>query len=133
MTAVLQPNRIVLRGKTYGITLAGFLAASLVAQAATPTGMAISQQVSIASYQHYLEDLLYTSLGDDRGFGPQHDFARDNIAATLASFGLDVTLEPFSYNGSTYYNVVAIQHGRAARCWERTGSPPARSPPNRRR
>jgi hypothetical protein len=78
---------------------------------ASPPGVAIGQQTDIATYQHYLEDLLYTHLGQSRAFGPQHDLARDNIVATLQAFGLPVALEPFVYNSVTYYNVVATQEG----------------------
>lgn len=79
--------------------------------AASPVAEAIAAQVDIENYQHYLEDLLFTHLGDDRGFGPQHDLARDNIVDVLSSFGLSVELEPFLYAGNTYYNVVATQIG----------------------
>jgi hypothetical protein len=74
-------------------------------------GQVIAEQVSIDTYQHYLEDLLYTHVGDNRGFGPEHDLARANIQSTLESFGLPVELEPFTYGGNTYYNVVATQVG----------------------
>jgi hypothetical protein len=77
-----------------------------------PTATVIAAQVDPAIYQHYLEDLLFTHLGDNRGFGPQHDLARANIVATLESFGLNVALEPFVYNTVNYYNVVATQTGR---------------------
>lgn len=78
---------------------------------ASASGEAIGADVSISTYQHYLEDLLYTFLGDNRGFGPQHDLARDNIELTLQSFGLTVELEPFQYSGNTYHNIVATQLG----------------------
>ncbi len=78
---------------------------------ASPPGTLISSQVDTATYQHYLEDLLYTHFGNNRGNGPQHDLARANIVSTLQSFGLTVTLEPFVYNSVTYYNVVATQTG----------------------
>lgn len=78
---------------------------------ATPAGTLISSQVDSATYQHYLEDLLYTHLGNNRGFGAQHDLARANIVTTLQSFGLTVVMEPFIYNAVTYYNVVATQPG----------------------
>jgi peptidase M28-like protein len=78
---------------------------------ATPPGALISSQVDSPTYQHYLEDLLYTHLGDNRGNGPQHDLARANIVNTLQSFGLTVALEPFVYLSVTYFNVVATQPG----------------------
>lgn len=79
---------------------------------ASPPGDVISQQVDIATYQHYHQDLLFTHLGESRGLtGAQHDPARTNIFNTLQSFGLSVALEPFVYNTVTYYNVVATQPG----------------------
>lgn len=78
---------------------------------ASPVGEAIADGVDIVTYRHYLQDLLYARLGDDRGFGSEHDLARDNIVEVLSSFDLVVELEPFPYNDLTYYNVVATQLG----------------------
>ncbi|HKQ50356.1 MAG TPA: M28 family peptidase [Phycisphaerae bacterium] len=93
------------------VVLAFCVAAFAPAARATPPGALISSQVDSPTYQHYLEDLLYTHLGDNRGNGPQHDLARTNIVSTLQSFGLTVALEPFVYLSVTYYNVVATQPG----------------------
>ena len=51
------------------------------------------------------------TTGDNRGYGPEHDLARENIFAELESYGLSVVLEPFQYNSVTYYNVVATMPG----------------------
>ncbi|MCO4744899.1 MAG: M28 family peptidase [Proteobacteria bacterium] len=67
--------------------------------------------VSTTSYERSMEELLYTHLGENRGFGPEHDLARDNIATEFETYGLDVALEPFTYQGATYHNVVATQLG----------------------
>lgn len=64
-----------------------------------------------SSYKHFIEDQLYTRLGDNRGFGPQHDLARENIASYFAGLGLTTVQEPFQYNSQTYYNVVATKIG----------------------
>lgn len=64
-----------------------------------------------SSYKHFVEDYLYAHLGDNRGFGPQHDLARENIASYFAGLGLPTVLEPFQYNNQTYYNVVATKIG----------------------
>jgi hypothetical protein len=85
------------------------LAASTVA--AVPTSEIVNQ-IDQSMYQHYLDDLLYTHPGDNRGFGPEHDLARQNIFDTFVSFGLDVSLDPFPYDLETYYNVVAIKEGQ---------------------
>ena len=83
-----------------------------VCASASPIGQEIALQVDTATYRHYLDNLLYTRIGDNKGLnGPEHDLCRDNIAATLAGFGLDVVLYPFLYNGQTYHNVVATQTG----------------------
>lgn len=71
----------------------------------------IVDQVSQSSYTHYLDDLLYTHDGDNRGFGAEHDLARTNIFNQFDSFGLNPYLDPFLYNSSTYYNVVAAHPG----------------------
>jgi len=102
--------------RTWTITTRMVLLASCALFVTTTTSAAdgttsVVQQIDVASYQHYIEDLLYTHPGDDRGYGPQHDLARDNIVTTFESFGLDVTLEPFDYSGTEYYNVVAVKPG----------------------
>jgi hypothetical protein len=71
----------------------------------------IVDQVSQASYTHYLDDLLYTHDGDNRGYGAEHDPACTNIFKQFNRYGLNPYLDPFSYNNSTYYNVVATHPG----------------------
>jgi Peptidase family M28 len=100
-------GRIAFRLMAAGV---GLCVLATVAVASQP-GVVISQKVEVDTYRHYHQDLLYTSLGDNRGFGPEHDLARANIVEVLTSFGLDVVLEPFVYNSTTYYNVVATQTG----------------------
>ncbi|MHC5108951.1 MAG: M28 family metallopeptidase [Planctomycetota bacterium] len=98
--------------RSVGFLVVVFVGAGQAVQvSATPIGDRVGEDVNIAIYQHYLEDLLYTHLGDNRGFGPEHDLARDNIVATLEDLGLPVELEPFTYASQTYYNVVATQVG----------------------
>ncbi|MCC6909343.1 MAG: Zn-dependent exopeptidase M28 [Phycisphaerales bacterium] len=67
-------------------------------------------QVSATTYRHYLDDLLYTHLGQNRGYGAEHDLARQNIFDHFQSLGLTTSLEPFEY-GNTYYNVVGVHEG----------------------
>jgi hypothetical protein len=101
------------------MTIHRFLAAFVVlaglvsAGSAQPSVQSIVNQVDQAQYTHYLSDegFLYTHNGDNRGYGPQHDLARTNIYDTFAGFGLSTALDPFSYSGSTYYNVVATKLG----------------------
>ena len=88
--------------------LALFITAVAGAQSQTQS---IVDQIDTVNYRHYLDDLLYTHLGDNRGFGLEHDLARANIEATFQSFGLAVSLDPFTYQFMPYYNVVAVKNG----------------------
>ncbi|MFH0982293.1 MAG: M28 family peptidase [Planctomycetota bacterium] len=78
---------------------------------ASEAGLAAADQVSPAGYRDFLDLYLYTHVGDDRGFGPEHNLARANIVDLMESYGLTVTLEPFLYSSITYYNVVGEQLG----------------------
>jgi hypothetical protein len=94
------------------LVLIGGAVGGLVSKAAASgEGMAAAQQVSEASYRDFLDNWLYTHAGDDRGFGPEHDLARDNIEMIYVSYGLDVELHAFQYQSNTYYNVVATKMG----------------------
>ena len=75
---------------------------------ATPPGDTVADQISEASYQDFLDNLLYTHLGDSRGIGgADHHPARDNIRDQFLSYGLVASFETFTYSGNTGYNVVA--------------------------
>ena len=89
----------------------GFVLVGVHPAPASELGQAAAEQVSQDIYDEFLDLWLYTHVGDDRGYGPEHDLARDNIAFLFESYGLDVTLEPFSYSSSTYYNVVGTMLG----------------------
>jgi len=71
-------------------------------------------QVSQSSYTDYLNNHLYTHTGNSRGItgSNQHDLARTEIYNSFSSFGMTTTLDPFSYNSSTYYNVVGVLPGK---------------------
>jgi hypothetical protein len=71
----------------------------------------IVSEVSQTTYRNYLDNTLYTHSGDDRGSGPQHDLARDNIYSQFSGFGLNTSLQSFSYSSNTYYNVVGVHPG----------------------
>lgn len=83
----------------------------LNARAQAPTVGEIVASISQSSYTSYLQDYLYAHHGDNRGTGPQHDLARNNIQSFFQSFGLQTTLHPFIYNGTTYYNVIGVLQG----------------------
>ena len=69
-----------------------------------------ADDVSEASYVDFMDNWLYTHDGDNRGpSGPELILARDNIEYLMDGFGLTVTLEPFTYGGGTYHNVVGTQ------------------------
>lgn len=75
------------------------------------TVLDVVNQVSQVSYTDYLDNKLYTHSGDNRGFGAEHDPARDNIYVEFDGFGLNTSLDAFGYGGSTYYNVVGAHYG----------------------
>lgn len=68
-------------------------------------------QVSPANYRHLLDDMLFTHDGNDRGYGADHDLARQNIFDHFESLGLTTSLFSFTYNSNTYYNVVGVHEG----------------------
>ncbi len=78
---------------------------------ASEDGQTAAARVSEASYRNFLDNVLYTHPGDNRGFGPEHDLAQAAIVDLFESYGLDVTLEPVPYQGSTYWNVVGTKLG----------------------
>jgi uncharacterized protein with GYD domain len=79
---------------------------------ASAVGQVIANQYQQANFQDYLDNLLFTHDGDNRGLnGADHDPCRENIFATFQSYGLTVELDPFQYNGQTYFNVVATKTG----------------------
>ena len=82
------------------------------AASASDVGQLVAKSVSVTTYRHYLDDLLYTHYGNDRDgeSGADHDAARSNIFTTLQSLGLSVELQEFTSSGP-HYNVVATQLG----------------------
>jgi Zn-dependent M28 family amino/carboxypeptidase len=84
---------------------------SAFAVSVVPQVQDIVDQVSQETYSYYLDDVLYTHLGDNRLWEPEHDLAQSNIYGEFESFGLDTNLHPFEYGGSTYYNVVGAHYG----------------------
>src|SRR5687767_12522186 len=75
-------------------------------------GQAIATRFEVNGFQDYLDNYLYTHLGHNKGInGAQHDPCRTNIFNLMQSFGLTVELDPFLYNGQTYYNVVGTKTG----------------------
>jgi Zn-dependent M28 family amino/carboxypeptidase len=85
---------------------------SCLLPAAAATIQDIVNQVSQTQYTTFLSNSLYTHYGDNRGLsGGQHDLARTNIYNEFQSLGLHPALDAFSYNYSTYYNVVATLTG----------------------
>jgi Zn-dependent M28 family amino/carboxypeptidase len=75
----------------------------------------VVNQVSQTAYRQYLDDLLYTHSGADRGNGAQHDLARATIYDQFSSFGLQTTLDPFPLWGTTFYNVIGVLPGTGPR------------------
>jgi hypothetical protein len=86
---------------------------------ASDDGMTAANQVSETSYRSFLGDnqgvagILYAHDGYDRRYSASHDLARANIVAKFQQYGLSVELDPFTYNSTTYYNVVATKLGNS--------------------
>jgi hypothetical protein len=83
--------------------------------AASEIGQQVASRIDADTYRYYLNGRLYTHDGESRGtewfeFGPEHDPARDNIAATFQGFGLSVELQDIFGDG-VYHNVIATQVG----------------------
>ncbi|MHC4122851.1 MAG: hypothetical protein ACYSSI_04695 [Planctomycetota bacterium] len=76
---------------------------------AMPLVQDIVSEISQVSYSNYLDNMLYTRLGDNRGFGAEHDLARANIYSEFESFGLNTSLHPFPYSGGTYYMITPAE------------------------
>ncbi|MBS3820940.1 MAG: M28 family peptidase, partial [Phycisphaerae bacterium] len=84
--------------------------------AAAPTTQDVVNGVSQASYSGYLDNHLYTHLGENRMFSnsggsDRHDAARDNILSLLSGFGLSAELQSGTHGGYAYSNVVATLPG----------------------
>jgi Zn-dependent M28 family amino/carboxypeptidase len=72
----------------------------------------IVNQVSATSLGNYLGNTLYAQNGDNRGLsGADHDPARNNIFSEFSNLSLATSLEAFTYNSATYYNVIGVQLG----------------------
>ncbi len=79
---------------------------------ASEEGQVAADQVSVTSYQDFLNSSLYTHVGNNRYITTsQHDLARDNIKNILQSYGLTTSLDTFTYGSQIQENVVAIQTG----------------------
>jgi hypothetical protein len=77
------------------LSLAAALALYAFDVFASPIGSTVASRISASNYQHYLDDLLYTHLGMNKGIsGAQHDLCRNNIQTTLQNLGLNVQLSP---------------------------------------
>jgi len=80
-------------------------------EVATPA-WSVADQISEETYTRFHQDDLYTHAGDNRGIGgAEHDLARDNIFSHFQELGLETSLHAFTYQNSTYYNVVGVKPG----------------------
>ncbi|HPP73685.1 MAG TPA: M28 family peptidase [Armatimonadota bacterium] len=75
----------------------------------------VVNQVSQATYTDYLNNELYTRLGNDRGWGKHHNFVRTNILNLFTSYGLQTTTEYFTFEHEsgpvTGANLIAVHQG----------------------
>ncbi|NLX96513.1 MAG: M28 family peptidase [Rhodopirellula sp.] len=88
----------------------------------SPPILPVVNEVSQSSYEHIHQDLLYTHLGDSRGYNsPQHDLATENIYQWFDDLGLTTTYDTMyeveDYLGNRYdfnpplVNVVGVKPG----------------------
>jgi Zn-dependent M28 family amino/carboxypeptidase len=103
----MKANGIRCRASLVGLAVGWWLATACWSQSISD----VVNQVSQATYEHFLDDVLYTHAGDNRGFGAQHDLAQTSIYNLFTSYGLQTSLQPFTYGGSTYYNVIGVLPG----------------------
>jgi len=97
----------ILRMVALGLSVGTVSALGALARAqGTLEGHHAADLVDQAQYAAVHSDQLYTHDGDNRFLAPEHDLARNNIAARLAGYGLDSTSEPFDYWGYSGYNVI---------------------------
>lgn len=92
----------------------GVLAAAILASVSACRAdriLDIVNLVRLDSYTAFLDTKLHAHDGDNRGYGAAHDAARTDIYDTFSAFGLTTSLDPFTYSGSTYYNVTAVKVG----------------------
>ncbi len=104
-------NILYRRSIVFLILAGGITAATASLALATTPGNIAADEVSMTSYVDFMDNWLYTHIGDNRGYGAEHDLARDNIEFLFETYGLTVTLEPFTYLSTTYYNVVGTKLG----------------------
>ena len=84
----MHATRSARRGMVSLLAVGLFAVPAMPAVAESVAGRVAAARVREESYRHYLDDMLYTHVGDDRSItGPQHDLARDNIEMLMTSFG----------------------------------------------
>ncbi|MFB3826111.1 MAG: M28 family metallopeptidase [Bryobacteraceae bacterium] len=79
--------------------------------AAWPLAAMPVDDLSVAQYTTYLNG-LYTHTGQSRAPGAlNHGYAQTDVYDAFQRFGLTTSLDPFTYNSSTYNNVVGLLPG----------------------
>jgi len=73
--------------RIWGLAVASIVVVLAVHPAeASDAGQVAVDEVSLANYIDLMDNWLYTHDGDDRGYGPEHDLAMDNIVALMESY-----------------------------------------------
>ncbi len=104
-----------LRGLLASLAVLSIVFYSQAALAATVQD--VVDDVSQTTYSNYLDNLLYTGTGDNRGYSggsptADHNAARDNILSFFNGLGLTSSLDPFTYGSYTgANNVVGVLPG----------------------
>lgn len=97
-------------GRVLPVCLLAVLLVAPVAQA--DSIWACVNQVNVDSYTGYINNYLYTHLGDNRNENqPDHIAARNNIYTFFTTYGLDTSIQSGTYSGRAYNNVVGVHYG----------------------
>jgi aminopeptidase S len=93
-----------------GTVLAGLLAGAVPAATAEEAGVTAAPDISVANVKQHLADLqsIATANGGNRAHGRAgYKASLDHVKAKLDAAGFTTTVQTFTYNGTTGYNLIA--------------------------
>jgi aminopeptidase S len=93
-----------------GTILAGLLAGAVPAATAEEAGVTAAPDISVANVKQHLADLqsIATANGGNRAHGRAgYKASLDHVKAKLDAAGFTTTVQTFTYNGTTGYNLIA--------------------------
>jgi aminopeptidase S len=93
-----------------GTVLAGLLAGAVPVATAEEAGVTAAPDISVANVKQHLADLqsIATANGGNRAHGRAgYKASLDHVKAKLDAAGFTTTVQTFTYNGTTGYNLIA--------------------------